>query len=131
MKATTRAVRAVAEALFCDEKGPPPAERIDWLCRDFDDFVQQAGARSGAILHGGLAVANWLAPLAIGKAPPLSRLTLAERVEALHKTEGTPAGLPLLAIKAMLCMIYYEHPDAMAEIGADSDCLVTVEEANP
>ena len=28
-------------------------------------------------------------------------------------------GLVLLALKAILCTIYYEHPDAQREIGVD------------
>jgi hypothetical protein len=112
-----RDLRAVAEAMFAGEDGPPPASRVEWLCRDFDDFVERAGPRSELIMTGALFAASWLAPLAIGRRPPLARLSLGDRCRALEQLEKTPAGLPLLALKAILCTIYYEHPDALREIG--------------
>jgi hypothetical protein len=122
MKVTTRWTRAVAEALFADENGPPPAERLDWLCRDFEDFVEHAGPRSELIFGAALTIATWAAPLAIGRRPPLERLSLEDRCVALERTEATAAGLPMLALKAMLCFMYFEHPDARADIGVDDGC---------
>ena len=112
-----RHVRAVAEALFCRDEGPPPAGRIEWLCDDYADFIDKAGPRSELILGGALAVATWIAPVTIGKLPPLGRHDVATRCRALEALEKTKAGLPLLALKAMLCTMYYEHPDAAKEIG--------------
>ena len=123
MRAITRSARAVAEALFARDQGPPPAERLDWLCRDFEDFLEHAGPRSEAVLSASLAVATWLAPLTIRRRPPLSRLSLHDRCEALEATEDTMAGLAILAVKAILSILYYEHPDSQAEIGVDSSCL--------
>lgn len=117
------AVRPVAEAMFASEDGPPPADRLDWLCADFEDFLEQAGPRPQLILGGALAVATWVAPLSIGRRPPLGRLSIADRCRALHRTEETKAGLPILAVKAMLSIMYYEHPDAQADIGVDTDCM--------
>jgi hypothetical protein len=115
--AVSRDARAFAEALFSNEHGAPPAERIDWLLRELSDFVSHAGARTQLILRGGLVTASWLAPPLIGKAPPLAALSVTDRCRALEKLEHTPAGLPLLALKAMLCIIYYEHPDVLRESG--------------
>jgi hypothetical protein len=56
-------------------------------------------------------------PPLIGRLPPLSRLPVAERCAALEKLEHTPLGLPLLAVKAMLCILYYEHPDSLRDMG--------------
>jgi len=113
--------RAFAEALFADEDGPPPAERMDWLMRDLEDFVDQAGVRVRAILTGGLFAATWVAPALSGHAPPLSRLSISERCRALDKLERSPLGLPLLAVKAVVCILYYEHPDVLREAGVTSD----------
>ena len=123
MKGLAQQTRAFAEAMFADEAGPPPQERLDWLCDDFEDFVAQAGVRAGTILRSALWLANWVAPLSVGRRPPLARLSVAERVRALIKTEHSPAGLPLLALKAVVCMIYFEHPDSQASIGIDAECL--------
>jgi hypothetical protein len=118
--ALSRDARAFAEALFSDESGAPPGERIDWLLRELDDFVSHAGARTELILRGGLMTASWPRPPLIAKAPPLARLSVADRCRALEKLEHTPAGLPLLALKAMLCIIYYEHPDVLRAAGITS-----------
>lgn len=115
--------RAVAEAIFLREAGLPPADRLDWLCDDFDDFLEQAGPRSELVLKGALFVATWIAPLAIRRRPPLSRLPARERCDALEAVEQTQVGLPILALKAVLCSIYYEHPDSLAEIDVDGGCL--------
>jgi hypothetical protein len=113
----TRDARAFAEALFADASGPPPSDRIDWLVHDLADFVEQAGPRAWLVLTGGLEIATWLAPVLIKKVPPLNRLTIADRQRALEALEHTPAGLPLFALKAMFCIVYYEHPDVLRDIG--------------
>jgi hypothetical protein len=117
------ALRSVAEALFCREEGPPPADRLDWLCADFDDFISQAGVRAQTIINASLMAVTWVAPLTIRQAPPLGRLSLAQRCHALEAMEETDLGLAVLALKALLSIIYYEHPDSMAEIGVDKTCL--------
>ena len=119
----SNAARAVAEALFAGDAGPPPEARVAWLVDDFDDFLESAGPRSALIIGSALRLATWVAPLMIGKRPPLARLDVVERCRALSKLESTPVGLPVLALKAVLSLIYYEHPDAMREIGVDADCM--------
>jgi hypothetical protein len=37
--------------------------------------------------------------------------------------ERTFLGPLLLALKTILCILYYEHPDAAAEIGFDGECM--------
>lgn len=109
--------------MFATHEGPPPPNRIEWVCADFEDFVEQAGPRSELIFDGALFVATWLSPPTIGRRPPLARLSLEDRARALDTIERTPAGLPILALKAILCTIYYEHRDAQEEIGVELDCL--------
>jgi hypothetical protein len=122
MALTRQLARVVAEAMFHRDVGPVPADRLNWLSEDFVDFLEQAGPRAELIIGGALQLATWVAPLAIGKRPPLSRLTVDQRIEALERLEKTPAGLPLLALKAVMCTIYYEHADAQAEIGMRGGC---------
>jgi hypothetical protein len=129
----TRDARAFAEALFSGPSGPPPAERLDWLMSDAEDFVAEAGPRVLAIFAGGLAAASLLAPPLVGRLGPLWRLSLEDRCRALERMEATPLGLPLLAVKAMLCILYYEHPDALRDIGVlrgtetSPACMVTAD----
>lgn len=113
--------RTFAEALFSTEDGPPPSARLDWLMTDLADFVEQAGPRTAFILKSGLRVANWIAPPMIGKAPPLTKLSVADRCRALDRLEHSAMGLPLLAAKAILCICYYEHPDVLREAGVIQD----------
>ncbi|MCA9515530.1 MAG: hypothetical protein KC635_11345, partial [Myxococcales bacterium] len=60
-------------------------------------------------------VAPWLA----GRLGPLERLPVSERVAALERLERSPLGLSVFALKATLAILYFEHPDAAAEIGFD------------
>lgn len=109
--------RVFAEALFAGEHGPPPAHRLDWAMRELDDFLEHGGPRVELLLRGGLALATWAAPPFVGKVPPLSRLSVLDRRVALDRLEHTPAGLPMLAVKAMLCFVWYEHPEVLRDIG--------------
>ena len=132
MSTLRRQARAVAEAFFSRGSGPPPAERIEWLLHELDDFLFHGGPRVELLVRGGLTLATWAAPLLVAKRPPLARLSVEDRCHALELLEKTPAGLPLLAVKATLCILYYEHPDAMRDAGiteADEDnpgCLVAL-----
>lgn len=112
-----RQARVFAEALFATEAGPPPSARLDWLMTELDDFLEHGGPRVELLVRGGLALATWTAPALVGRLPPLSRLGAEDRRRALERLEHTPAGLPLLAVKATLCIIYYEHPDTLRETG--------------
>jgi len=109
--------------MFARDAGAPPPERLAWLCDDLNDFVSQAGPRSALVLSAAVRLATWVAPVMVGRRPPLSRLTVDERCNALARLEGSPAGLSILALKAMLCLLYYEHPEAQREVGLDNNCL--------
>jgi hypothetical protein len=117
-----RAARTLAEAIFTCDDGPPPAERLDWLIDDLADFFGHVTLRARLLFRACLATVFWLAPIAIGRFAPLSSLTIEERIRALEALERTPFSLPLLGAKAGLSVVYYEHPDAAAEIGWDQQC---------
>lgn len=120
--------RAFADTLFSTDQAPVPAARLDWLMDELRDFVHHAGPRTEVLLRGGLFVAEWAAPLTAKKLPPMSRLTRSDRQHALEALERTPAGLPILAVKAILCILYYEHPEVLAECGIvpAGTCLTTL-----
>ena len=104
----------IAEALFADD-GEANAARLDWLIRDLDDFLNRAGARPRLVFALCVAVLSLFAPLWIGRFTTLSDLPLAERSRALHKAEGGLLGPPALAAKAILCILWFEHPDVDRE----------------
>lgn len=114
---TLRELRSIAEALFATEQGPPPSERLDWLDRELEDFLARCG-RPARWTFSGLAFAvNMLTPLLVGRFARLEELDLSQRIAALTATERK-LGEPFLPLKALLCILYYEHPDARREIGA-------------
>ena len=119
-----RRARHVAEALFTTEEGPPPPARIDWLEADLRDFFGNANWRGAFIFRACIFAITWLAPPLLFRLPPIGRLLVGDRVEAIERFERLPgAVLTVLGAKAILSLIYYEHPDAAEEIGWDQECL--------
>lgn len=110
----------IAEALFSRDASPPPAARIAWLRGEMGDFLSRA-APLGRLLFvmGSLVVSLW-APVLVGSLPPLSRLSFARRVQALTKFESRRVAPVLIALRAILCLLYYEHPDAAQDVGIDA-----------
>lgn len=127
--ATTRIARAVAEAIFSKGGEAPPADRIEWVIAELFDLLARAGGRAGLVLRASLFIVSWLGPVLIGRAPGIARLPLALRVRALERLERSALAAPLTGVKAVLCILYYEHPDAAREVGIDGLCLVTPEGA--
>lgn len=120
------ALRSIAEAIFFGPGGPPPAERLQWLMEEADDFLARAGGRTRFLIRLSTWIVNLCAPWAIFRFRPLRRLPLEQRIAALTRLEQSPLGAPLLAIKALLSLLYYEHPDAAREVGFDGECLTQV-----
>ena len=119
-RGTLAGARSVAEALFSGDE-PVSNDRLDWLVKDLEDFLgrSQRGART----------IFWLCTTAVTMAGPLLSLTVgfqqrtvAERRRILERMERSAISPALLAMKAILSMIYFEHPDAAREIGADGEC---------
>jgi hypothetical protein len=121
-RAGRASLRAFAEALFSEAGRPPPADRLDWLVDDFDDFLRQGGARARLGFKALLLVVSVVAPVTVWRLLPLRALPLATRIEALERFERTPAGLAIYALKALVCLVYYEHPDAARSIGYEGTC---------
>jgi hypothetical protein len=118
---TVRAAGAIASAVFATEDGPPAPERLSYLEREFEDFLARSGPRARLMLSFMIWLVALAAPLLIGKKGPLGDLTQRDRIRALDRLERR-FGEPLVAVKAILCLIYYEHPDAAREIGFDGEC---------
>lgn len=115
--------RAVASALFATQAGPPDAARLDWLSEDLDHFFAHAGDRAKvafALCLLGIAI---VAPLLILRLPPFRKLSTEHRAEALERLERSSLALAVFGAKAVLCILWYEHPASRAQIGADGECM--------
>jgi hypothetical protein len=121
-----RALFAVTATLFAREDGPPPADRVAWAVDEAHDFFAHAGARARLTFRALLLAVSILAPLAIWRLPPFRRLDHASRVAALERLERSKLGMVVLGLKLMLCLFWYEHPDTLREIEADTKCLLPV-----
>lgn len=119
-----RGLCTVAEAVFLTASGPPPAARMEWLALEIEDFLARAGSQTRLTLRLALLAISVLAPLVVLRFTPLKRMPVAERARAIGQLEHSSLGAPVLAIKALLCVLYYEHPDAAEEIGHDGQCLL-------
>lgn len=109
--------RIVAEAIFSTDAGPPPAERLDWLSTQFDDLLRRVSPIARLAFRAVLLVLSVLPPLYVGRPAPLRALDVPTRVRALARFERGFAAGALLMVRAMLCIIYYDHPDAAREVG--------------
>lgn len=107
----------VAEALFSVSGRPPPPERMRWLGAELDDFMARSSGIGRAQFTAAAALVSLLAPLMLWKLPGLGRLSVRTRVHALERLEETRAAPLLIALRAVLCLLYYEHPDAARELG--------------
>jgi hypothetical protein len=119
-----RALWSVAEALFTTRSGAPPPARLAWLCDDLRDFLSHAGRRARMLFLFALWVCTWVAPFVVGLLPPFHARTLEQRTRILaHLEHGPMWQTPIiLALKSILSILYFEHPDAAHEIGFDGAC---------
>jgi len=122
--ATCRLLREVSEALFF-RGSPLPSAQLDWVEREAMTTLILSGRRARLLFSLALFAVGWLAPLWIGRLPPLRRLSLPQRITALHRLEQSALGAPLLlGLKAVLCFIFYEQPEPLAAIGRPPGCML-------
>lgn len=125
-----RSLRALTEAIFArrskgdDELVPPPAERIEWVCREIDDFLARVSTRSRLLVLLSIFAVSVLAPVLMRRFGSLASLSTVDRIHALERLERSPFAPALLAVKALASVHYYEHPDAAREVGFDGECHV-------
>lgn len=120
-------LRAVAEALFDDHSGGPPADRLDWFERELNDLFASADGPSSLLLRVAPWVLEFSPVLTLSHLSLLTQLTRPEQQRCLERLERSPLpplGLIFLLCKALICLIYLEHPEALSEIGFDGGCKV-------
>lgn len=117
------AARAVAEALFATEDGPADPARIEWVAAELMDFMARAPGRARLLLTLSLFALTWVAPFFVWSFGPLAGLDLAARARALERVERSRLGPAALGSKAMLCLLWFEHPDTQRETHTEVTCL--------
>ena len=118
---TVQGAIAIASAVFATDAAAVSPERLSYLEREFEDFLARSGPRARLMLSSMIWLVVLVAPLLIGKLGPLGALSPGDRMRALDRLERG-FGEPLVAVKAILCLLYYEHPDAAREVGFDGEC---------
>ncbi len=118
-----RAARALAEALWSkDGTSPPSAGQLDFFVDDLADFVGHLNPRARLLFRACLATVTWIAPLLVARPGRLGALSIPRRIEAIERLERTPASLALFATKAMVSLVWYEHPESAKDLGWDRGC---------
>jgi hypothetical protein len=118
-----RAARAFCEALFsADDRTAPPADRMDWLQGELDQLLCKTSWRPGGVYKLLLMLVCFVAPLYVRRLRPLWGLTIEDRVRALRRMERGSLAAVVLAAKAIMCLIYYEHPEVAREAGYTGGC---------
>lgn len=116
--------RVVMEALFATDAGAPDATRVEEVLDDFLDFVARAPLRGRLIMALSLFALVWVAPLFVWRLPTLDGLDLDKRAEALERIEQSLLGPAALAPKAILCLLWFEHPATRVETRTEVTCLL-------
>jgi hypothetical protein len=114
---TQSAIAAISEALFSEDSGPMPKARLDWLVAEYSDFLSRAPSSKRLLFAIASGVVSFIAPLLIAKFSSFASLSFSDRVRALRRLETRPVGKILIPLRAILCLIYYEHPDAARDLG--------------
>ena len=115
--------RAVAEGILATEEGAPDPKRVEDVVEDFLDFIARAPARGRWIMILSLFALVWVAPLFVARMPTLDGLDVDKRAEALDRVEKSVLGPAALAPKAILCLLWFEHPATRAETHTEVTCL--------
>ncbi len=119
-------VRAFAESFFATTEGPPDPEHLDWALDELGQMLAHAGVRARFLFRMSVLTMALLVPLVLlGRPRRFSRLDDADRLEALHRAERSPAGLAVFLVRAMISFTYYEHPKGAAAIGWDQKCMIS------
>ena len=116
-------MRALALGLF-DTGAGIPVERLDWMLHDADDFLRAAGPKTSALFVGVMTALEGL-PVAFGEGPHrFSKLDPSARARFLERLDSSRLSMLIALPKAVLGLVYYEHPDAAAQTGYDGTCML-------
>jgi hypothetical protein len=111
-------VRALAEAMFACSADAGP--RLDALVDDVDSYVSHASRTLRVGLLVMLEVVHFAPLFLLWRFATFESLACADRADVLERMERSrfvPLTLVLAAYKAILCLLYFEHPEALAAVG--------------
>ena len=111
-----RSIRAISEAIFSEDSEAMDQARLDWLVYQYDDFMSRAPAKQRLLFSLATTILSILSPLFILRPVGFSSLTHQDKIRALRKFESRPVGKLLIPVRAILCLIYYEHPHAAEQL---------------
>jgi len=112
-----RQIKCISETFFSADTTPVDSQRLEWLVREYCDFMSRAPKKQRFLFRTAITVIAFLAPLFIWKIGPFSTLNFRDRVRALRVFEHRKIGKILVPVRAILCLIYYEHPEAARTLG--------------
>ncbi|MCC7386755.1 MAG: hypothetical protein IT384_33275 [Deltaproteobacteria bacterium] len=121
-RAFRRPAVGLAESLFDRGQGLPP-ERVRWMLDDLADFLGHAGHKTELFFLITLFLIEYLPPL-FGRFSRMSRLPLPARVAYLERLDRSRLAALIALPKAMLGLIWYEHPESLLETGYDHQPLL-------
>ena len=116
-------LRAVAEAMF-SEDGEVEASRLDAHLDEVDAFVSSASKPLRAGLRFALFVVRIAPVLLFMHARRIESLSVEERVRVLSRLERSPfahLSLAFVGWRAVMTLVFYEHPVELATLGYASD----------
>lgn len=96
---------------------------MDWLIEDLGDFAGRAGPKTRTFFLLTLMLVEFL-PLFFGFFGRMSRLPIEKRLAYLEKLDHSAIAAVIALPKALLGLIYYEHPEALLETGYDHQSLI-------
>ena len=115
-------VCALAEAMFYPGSSAP-AQRLDALVRELDDYVGRVSRtlRFGLLLM--LEVLRFAPIVLLWRFATFESLALGDRVRLLERMEQSrivPLMVVFAAYKALLCLLFFEHPEEQRAMGYTS-----------
>lgn len=115
-------IDAVAETILQDAEGPPPPARMAWFSEELNDVF----AHATGVPAIGMRLMPWVfefSPLYLFRHLRLfTQLTPQERLgclEAIEHSRIEQLSALLHLCKTLICVVYYEHPETLMEVGFD------------
>lgn len=114
---------AVAAAMFDAPDDEATAIRLAWVSDELRTLMADVDAMTRLVFRVSLVLLSRIGPWLVLRPWSFRRCDRAQQLRILERYERSPLGLTLLAVKAMLCIIWFEHPQAAADARFDAGCI--------